>query len=216
MAGGQGGSRRAGKFRTVRMEAFSDGVFAIAITLLVLELEVPSPDDEQAVFELLVGNWPAYLAHVVSFATIGAVWFAHTVITEYLDRANSTLIRLNLLLLMVVAFLPYPTRLLATYIGHTGPERVAAVIYGANLLLAAVLVGVMWRYALHEGLVRPDAADEDIRTLSKRLTPGLAGYLVMIVLGIFLPVVAVFGYLVIAIFIIVPFRELRQHRTRAE
>jgi len=65
----------------------------------------------------LADEWPAYLAYLVSFSTIGAVWFAHTVITEYLGRANSTLIRLNLLLLMVVSFLPFPTRLLGDYIG---------------------------------------------------------------------------------------------------
>jgi uncharacterized membrane protein len=93
------------------MEAFSDGVFAIAITLLVLEIGVPSGAGDD-LLRALTDEWPSYLAYLVSFSTIGAVWFAHTVITEYLGRANSTLIRLNLLLLMVVSFLPFPTRLL--------------------------------------------------------------------------------------------------------
>jgi uncharacterized membrane protein len=102
---------RVPALRTTRMEAFSDGVFAIAITLLVLEIAVPS-GSEGDLLGAVVGQWPTYLAYLVSFSTIGAVWLEHTVITEYLDHATSVLIRLNLLLLMVVSFLPFPTRLL--------------------------------------------------------------------------------------------------------
>jgi TMEM175 potassium channel family protein len=79
--------------------------------------------------------WPAYLAYVVSFATIGAVWLGHNAITDYLDRTDTTFVRLNLLLLLFVAFLPFPTRLFADYIGEDRPERVAAAIYGIILLL---------------------------------------------------------------------------------
>ena len=96
------------------MEAFSDGVFAIAITLLVLEIGVPAGSEDD-LLGALVEEWPSYLAYVVSFATIGAVWFSHNVITEYLDHADSILLRLNLLLLALVSFLPFPTRLLAEY-----------------------------------------------------------------------------------------------------
>jgi uncharacterized membrane protein len=120
------------------MEAFSDGVFAIAITLLVLEIGVPAGSEED-LLRALLAEWPAYLAYVVSFATIGAVWFGHTVITEYLDHANSMLFRLNLLLLLLVSFLPFPTRLLAEYTTEREAERVAATVYGINLLLALVL-----------------------------------------------------------------------------
>jgi Endosomal/lysosomal potassium channel TMEM175 len=121
----------------------------------------------------------------VSFASIGAVWLEHTVITEYLDRATSVLIRLNLLLLMVVSFLPFPTRLLGEHIGADEPERVAVTIYGLNLFLASALVSLLWRYAVREQLIRPDLADADVRMLTKRLTPGLAGYIAMIALGLF-------------------------------
>ena len=98
------------------MEAFSDGVFAIAITLLILEIGVPAGSGGD-LLKALGDQWPSYLAYLVSFATIGAVWFAHSVITEYLDHATTTLVRLNLLLLLVVSFLPFPTKLLAEYIG---------------------------------------------------------------------------------------------------
>ena len=94
----------------------------------------------------------------MSFATIGAVWLAHSVITEYLDYADSVLIRLNLLLLLVVSFLPFPTRLLGDYIGDNDSQRVAVTIYGLNLLLVAVVVSLLWRYALWQRLIRPDRA----------------------------------------------------------
>jgi uncharacterized membrane protein len=102
-------------------------------------------------FRAFLDQWPSYLAYVVSFATIGSAWLAHSAITEYLDRVDAGLVRLNLLLLLVVSFLPFPTRLLAEYIGEPDPERVAATIYDINLLVVAVLVWVLWRYACVSG-----------------------------------------------------------------
>jgi uncharacterized membrane protein len=189
--------------RTNRLEALSDGVFAIAVTLLVLDLSIP-PGAEN-LLRAFLDQWPSYLGYVVSFATIGSAWLAHSAITEYLDRADAGLIRLNLLLLMVVSFLPFPTRLLAEYIGEPETERVAATIYGINLIFVAILVWVLWRYAVSQRLVRPDAGDAEVEVLTKRLTPGLAGYMAMIILGLFLPIAAVFGYLAIALFFILPF-----------
>jgi uncharacterized membrane protein len=196
------------------MEAFSDGVFAIAITLLVLDIGVPS-GSEADLLGAVIDQWQAYLAYLVSFATIGAVWLEHTVITEYLARANPALIRLNLLLLMVVSFLPFPTRLLGEYAGADEAQRVAVTIYGLNLLLVSALVSLLWRYALRERLIRPDAADVDVKMITTRLTPGLAGYVTMIAVGLFLPVLAVLGYLAIAVYIIVPFGALRRRRAQA-
>jgi uncharacterized membrane protein len=197
------------RLRTGRLEAFSDGVFAIAITLLVLEISVP-PGSEDHLLDAVVDEWPSYLAYVVSFSTIGAVWLAHSAITEYLHGANTLLIRLNLLLLMVVSFLPFPTRLLAEYLGDDDPARVAATIYGLTLLAAAALVAVLWRYAVSADLVKPEAADEEIRVLTTRLTPGLGGYVALIVVGLFLPTIAIVGYLLLAIVLIVPFGLRKQ------
>jgi TMEM175 potassium channel family protein len=134
---------------------------------------------------------------------------------------NAGFVRLNLALLLIVSFLPLPTRLFAGYIGKSGPERVAATIYGASLLLASSLLMVLWRYALRDKLVRPDARDEELQLLTKRLTPGLTGYLVLIVAGLFVPVVAVAGYLTIALYFIIPFRHrtivrLRHRRSRTQ
>ncbi|HUV49312.1 MAG TPA: TMEM175 family protein [Actinomycetes bacterium] len=207
MADKQNDGTKARALRTGRMEAFSDGVFAIAITLLVLEIGVPEGSGDD-LWGALLDQWSSYLAYLVSFATIGAVWFAHTVITEALSGATSVLIRVNLLLLLVVAFLPFPTILLSEYVGEPDAERIAVTVYGLNLLLASVLVSTLWRYANRAGLVREDLTDREVRALSSRLTPSLVSYAVVIVLGIFLPVVAVLGYLLIAIYLLLPLREL--------
>ena len=198
--------RRRG-FRTGRLEAFSDGVFAIAVTLLVLDIAV-SANAGHHLLRSIIDLWPAYLAYVVSFSTIGAAWLAHNAITEYLDRADAAFVRLNLLLLLFVSFLPFPTRLLADYIGEVSPERVAATFYGISLLLTTTMLLVLWRYAVRARLVRPDLADEEIELLTQRLTPGLSAYLVLIVSGLFFPVVAVIGDLGIALYYIIPFRRL--------
>ena len=111
-----------------------------------------------------------------------------------------------------MALIPFPTRLLAEYLGESDAARVAATVYGLTLLAVSVLVAVLWRYAVGTGLVRPDAEDQEIETLTTKLTPGLAGYVVMILLGLFLPTVAVMGHLAIAIALIVPFGLRRGHR----
>ena len=203
-------SDRPGLRRTARLEAFSDGVFAIAITLLVLDLAVPvTKTSENHLLDAIGDEWPGYLGYVVSFATVGALWLGHNAITDYLDRADTTLLRLNLLLLFFVSFLPFPTRLLSEYIRSDQAERVAVTFYGLTLLVAGALLSVFWRYALHARLVRPNAGDEEITLLTHRLTPGLAAYAVLIIAGLFRPVAAVIGYLVIAMFFLLP---LRIHR----
>ncbi len=104
------------------MEAFSDGVFAIAITLLVLDLAVPELGQKEGVGHVLLDQWPLYAAYLVSFASVGAVWIAHSTITDHLERVDSVLLRLNLLLLFFVSVLPFPTKMLAEYIRDSGPS----------------------------------------------------------------------------------------------
>ena len=198
--------RRRG-FRTGRLEAFSDGVFAIAITLLILDIGVSGRAGED-LLGAIRDLWPSYLAYVASFSTIGAAWLAHNAITEYLDRADAAFVRLNLLLLLFVSFLPFPTRLVAEYIHQDKAERVAVTFYGIVLLLSSTMLLVLWRYAVRAKLVRPDLADEEIELLTERLTPGLGAYLVLIVTGLFVPVIAVIGFLGIALYYIIPFRRL--------
>ena len=205
MSGQEQAPDRAGRTRTARLEAFSDGVFAIAITLLVLDLAVPaSPNSVQRLLHAVGGEWPGYLGYIVSFATIGALWLGHSAVTDYLERANTTLLRFNLLLLLFVSFLPFPTRLLSAYVTKGEAEKVASTFYGLTLLVAAALLSLLWRYALHARLVRPDIKDEEVTLLTQRLSPGLAGYGLFIVTGLFVPAAAVIGYLVIALFFLLP------------
>lgn len=196
------------KMSTGRLEAFSDGVFAIAITLLVLELGVDLGEGEDLV-NAFFGEWPSYLAYVVSFSTIGAAWMAHSAITEYVDRSDSGFARLNLLLLLLVSFLSFPTSLVGEFIRTESEERVAVTLFGINLFLIAVALFFLWRHALRTSLVRPDAEDEEIEILTDRLTPGLAFYVALIALGYFLPLFAVFGYLAVALILILPLRLRR-------
>src|SRR5205814_1512499 len=109
----------------------------------------------------IVAQWPSLLAYVVSFSTIGAVWLAHGAITEHLEVVDATLIRLNLLLLMVVSFIPFPTKLLSENIELASAERVAATIYGLTLLAASGIVYILWQYARRAGLIRATSSDAE-------------------------------------------------------
>ncbi len=126
MPSGQEGAAAPRLVRTTRLEAFSDGVFAIAITLLVLDLVI---EPSGTPWERVAGAWPFYLAYVVSFLTIGAAWLGHTAITDRLAAADFVLLKINLLLLLVVAVLPFPTRLVAESFRDVEGERLFVATY---------------------------------------------------------------------------------------
>jgi len=206
--------RRRFSLRTSRMEALSDGIFAIASTLLVLDLAIPAANGD--VGHSLLEQWPTYLAYLVSFATIGNAWLNHSVITEYLERADAILLRLNLVLLFFVSVLPFPTHMVAEYLSNNSAERIAVTVYGLNLLAIGAFTSLTWHYALAEHLVRRDNSEDDVRAISAKLDPSLASDAVAIGIGLLWPKVAVVLYLVIALFVIIPFRavfrQLRQVR----
>jgi uncharacterized membrane protein len=184
---------------TGRTEAFSDGVFAIAITLLVLEISVP----ESAFDDLWSGiadQWPSYLAYATSFITIGGIWVAHHGIFRRLRYANRELMLINLFLLMAVAFLPFPTKLMAEAIHDTDATRAAAIFYGASLLGISILLALMWASAARDRRVlRPEVTEQEISAIAIATAPNIGLYVAMIALAFFTPRVAVFGYLVIGI-----------------
>jgi uncharacterized membrane protein len=128
------------RWETGRIEAFSDGVFAIAITLLVLDIRVPVSELDN-LWRGIVHEWPAYLGYATSFLTIGGIWLAHHGIFRRLLYANDLVMRINLLLLMAVSFLPYPTRLVADTIRNEDAERAAVIFYGLSLLAISALFG---------------------------------------------------------------------------
>jgi uncharacterized membrane protein len=114
-----------------RMEAFSDCVFAIAITLLVLDFAIHPPGSP---LHQVLHIWPSFVAYIVSFLTIGAAWLGHTALTDRLERTDSIFLRLNLLLLLVVTFLPFPTGLVGEALREPSSERVFVTMYGLTLL----------------------------------------------------------------------------------
>lgn len=211
---GPADSRRRFSLRTARMEALSDGIFAIAATLLVLDLVIPAVTSRD-VGHQLAKQWPTYVAYLVSFATIGNAWLNHSVITEYLERADAILLRLNLALLFFVSVLPFPTHMLAEYLSNEGDERIAVTVYGLNLLAISGSTSIVWHWALWQRLVSKDNSEEDVRALTSKLDPSLASYAVAIGTGLWRPSVAVVLYLVIALFMIIPFRAVvREARRR--
>jgi uncharacterized membrane protein len=144
--------RHPQRWETNRVEAFSDGVFAIAITLLVLDIKV-DPSDFDHLVHALAHQWPSYLAYITSFLTVGSVWIAHHGLFTRLRFIDPVLLRINLLLLMATAFLPFPTGILAQALHHSDDaERTAVAFYGIAALLIEVLLRVAVRYAAS----RPD------------------------------------------------------------
>ena len=187
------------RWDTGRVDAFSDGVFAIAITLLVLDIHVP-PSGFDDLWRGILHQWPSYLAFATSFITIGGLWLAHHGIFRRLEYANTAVMRINLLLLMAVSFLPFPTRLVAEAIRNTDAERAAVIFYGISLFVISVILSALWStIARDRSLLRPEVTDAEVRSLLIRTTPGLGFYVGVILLAIFAPKVAAFGYLVIAI-----------------
>ena len=187
------------RWGTGRIEAFSDGVFAIAITLLVLEIGVPESDFEH-LWKGIADQWPSYLAYATSFLTIGALWLAHHGIFRRLASADGVVMRLNILLLMLVAFLPFPTKLVAEAIHLTTAERAAVIFYGLVLLSISVVTSVLWRYvARHRDLLEPDVSDQGVTAMTLLTTPSIGFYVVIVLLAILVPQAAAFGYLLIAV-----------------
>ncbi|MCC9311207.1 DUF1211 domain-containing protein [Kitasatospora sp. RB6PN24] len=130
---------------TGRLEAFSDGVFAIAITLLTLDIKVP--DGKGSLFDRLTQEWPVLGAYVISFLIIGVVWMNHHTMLFYIRRVDRPLMLFNLLLLMNVAFIPFPTHVLAQALSTGQGEQTAAVFYGLTLTLGGIPFNAVWVYA---------------------------------------------------------------------
>ncbi|MDQ3867667.1 MAG: TMEM175 family protein [Actinomycetota bacterium] len=154
---------------TGRLETFADGVFAIAITLLVLE--IPHPEVDENLGRELVGQWHAYLAYVLSFAIIGIVWVNHHVILRQFSRTDRAFLFINVFFLMCVAFIPFPTALISDDLG----SETAMVSYGATLTVTAAFFNVLWHYGRLR-LLRPDADRREVTGITRSYIPGVLVY----------------------------------------
>jgi uncharacterized membrane protein len=187
------------RWETGRTEAFSDGVFAIAITLLVLDIDIPTSEFDD-LWSAIFHEWPAYLGYTTSFLTIGGIWLAHHGIFRRLRYANNAVMRLNLLLLMAVSFLPYPTRLVSEAIRDQSAERAAAIFYGLCLLAIGVVFSALWgAVARNRQLLKPEVTDDEVKAILVASSPSLGFYGGAIALAIVAPRAAAFGYLLIAV-----------------
>jgi uncharacterized membrane protein len=193
------------RWDTARVEAFSDAVFAIAITLLVLEIKVV-PSEFEHLKKALAHEWPQYLAYVTSFLTIGTVWVAHHNLYGRLQCIDAPMMRLNLLLLMATAFLPFPTGLLAETLRSTDEaSRTAVGLYGLTVLVIDMLLEASVRHAArHPELARVDITEGPAPPLSEarswRPSPSAVVYALAILVGIFVfPKLAAAAYLAVAV-----------------
>lgn len=189
---------------TSRLEAFSDAVFAIAFTLLILNFhpEVPA---HTTLTQYLLSLWPSYIAYAISILLIGLVWANHHSMFIHIKYSNRMLMFYNTLLLAIVAFLPFPTELLANAI-HTNTDiQSATFFYGLVITLGGIAHNALWIYASrHPQLLSKTVSSQYIATIKQWLLLGPSSYAVCTLLSLFLPWLAILGYIVLIIFYWLP------------
>jgi len=184
--------------RPARLEAFADGVFAIAATLLILNVDAQIPGDTSDLGARILHIWPSYLAYAVSFVIIGIMWVNHHTVMTQIDRTDRRFLFANIGLLMCIAFVPFPTRLVAEHIRGDG-ARDAALVYGFTMVATAIMFNITWFYASRGGrLLRRDADPAVVSGLSRSYLPGPWIYLTAALLAYVSPAASVIAFLVIA------------------
>ncbi len=208
MADAAGDSPERQHLAVARVEAFSDGVFAFAITLLVIAIRIPRPSDADAAAglqQLVLQQWPSYVAFALTFTVVGTVWANHRLAFSYFERTDHVLVSLNLLELMSVAFLPVSTGVLGTWVESDRNRFFAVVFYGATLAILGIFHNVMWWYGAYRArLSSPDLAAHKRRTLTLRWIAGPILYLVCVALAWVDPRVSLAGFLVLGIAYLLP------------
>ena len=209
------GSFRLRVVRTSRLEAFSDGVFAIAGTLLVLELRVPA--DTTDLGPAVLRLWPAYAAYLVSFLTIGIIWVNHHTLLEHCKRVDRRFLYLNLMLLIAVGIVPFPTALVGQYILSEHGATAALVVYGLGAMLIAIAFTGVFLYATHDRrLVGDHAAARRVREEGRLFPIGLGAYTLGIALAFVAPLASLTVYGLTALFYALPLLPLPTHAGAAE
>jgi TMEM175 potassium channel family protein len=202
---------------TGRLEAFSDGVFAVAITLLVLNIKIPGIDlpsnklpNDTDLWIALRDGWPMLAAYGTSFATIGIMWLNHHRLYVHIKRTNTGLILLNLLLLLFIVFVPVPTALLAEYIVKPD-QHLAAAVYSGTYVILACCFNLLWRYAsYHNRLLGKNVDTRSVEAISRQYLFGPLSYLIAFGLAfINTPASIIFNFM-LALFFAVSGRPLRQ------
>jgi uncharacterized membrane protein len=171
---------------TNRLESFSDGVLAVAITLLVLDITVPHPSSHASLGHELARNWPQYAAYVTSFITIGIIWINHHAMISRLREADHMILILNLLLLLSIGILPFATALMADYLTKQQGQHLAAAVFSGAFLIMSILFGLLNRHILlrkADFLISP-MSKERRRKIVDRAALGLIPYAVATALAL--------------------------------
>jgi uncharacterized membrane protein len=192
---------------TDRTEAFSDGVFAIAATLLILNVHLPS-FDQGDVGRQLLNSWPAYLTYAISFLQIGIVWVNHHHLLELIARVDRGLMFLNLLLLVFIGFVPFPTGFVALAFQAGRYESLACVVYGALMAAMSAAFLLIWAYlARHGDLLEHPFSHGQIRQFMLRTIAGSAAYVTSAAISIVSPAASLAGFVLIALYYVRPVAE---------
>lgn len=189
---------------TARLEAFSDAVMAIAVTILVLELRVPEGAPEATEWKLqhaLMEQWPSYVSYAMSFVVLGLTWASHHRVFRYITRVDWRFLLLNLLFLMVVAFVPYPTALVAKYLPSETGRSIAVMFYGGVMTAFALSYNAMWWYASAGGrLLSNDVDPQAVRRVTRQFAVALAGYPISMALALVQPILSLVLFVALALF----------------
>jgi uncharacterized membrane protein len=188
---------------TARLETFADGVFAIAATLLILNVDSQVAGDVHGLGARLLHIWPSYVAYAVSFVIIGIMWVNHNTVMSQIDRTDRRFLMATIGLLMCIAFVPFPTRIVAEHVQHEGAQA-AALLYGFTMVATAVMFNVTWLYASRRRrLLRPDADAATVEGLTRSYLPGPWIYLAATLVAFASPTTSVVLFLVVALFYVV-------------
>ena len=184
-----------------RLEAFTDGVIAIAITLLALDLKLPPREEGEALSSALLHHWPSYLAYLVSFLVIGIMWVNHHAMFALIARVDRALLFLNLLLLMVIAAIPFPTALLAEHLTEGDDSHIAAALYSGTMVAMSLCFIALWSHVRRTGALLHDRVDREAASATgRRFGLGILIYVGTVGLSFFSAIVTLLAHLVIALY----------------
>ncbi len=191
--------------RTERIEAFSDGVFAIAITLLILSVAVPELSTQEILkgqlIPHLISLWPKFLSYIISFSVIGIFWVGHHIMFGYIKRSDRVLMWLNIILLMIISFIPFPAALMGEY----GKEQISIIIYGGTLVLAGLAFKLLWMYASYNHRLIDKNLDPSIIAIgSKAILVAPLVYGIAIGVSFINPLISILIYILVPLLYILP------------
>ena len=184
---------------TGRVEAFSDGVFAIAITLLILAVGIEQSLASGSLKHSLLHLWPAYIAYAASFLTVGIMWVNHHQIFRHFVRVDRVLLLLNILLLMCISFTPFPTRVVADHAQNASDRTAAAVLYGSTMTVTAICFFGVWYYGSRR-LLRSDTDMREVSGITRSYLPGAPTYAFATVIAFVSSIASLVLFSAIAVF----------------